>query len=129
MSQALFLYYFLHFLTCIHYNLLISMGLSLRSAINSFTTVAVTYMNEVLKMNGTEIGIVFLTVMLSTIPGSVFATWLSNLKNPQFCYRLNIFTFMITIFGFLLLDGPGKKMLMYGMAVIWGFWIGKLHLP
>mmetsp|Transcript_20021 Transcript_20021/g.30308 ORF Transcript_20021/g.30308 Transcript_20021/m.30308 type:complete len:492 (-) Transcript_20021:324-1799(-) len=96
-------------------------------AINSFTTVAVTYMNEVLKMSGTEIGIVFLIVMVSTIPGSLFATWLTNLKNPQFCYRMNILTFMITIFGFLLLDGPDKKMLCYGLGVVWGFWLGWFY--
>ena len=95
------------------------------TGINSFTTVSVTYVNEVLKFNSTQISILFLIVITCTIPGSYFANWLSNKTNPMVAFKIQLTTFIVLNFiGFLILSDPSKEIEAYIMGVFWGFWIG-----
>lgn len=100
------------------------------TGVNSFTTVAVTFLNE-LGFDGTMTGLVFLEVLLSTIPGSMFATYLMNkTKSPIRCMKINLVVFIIVNFvAFLLLANPGMKNLVWLFGIVWGFMLGKLcHL-
>jgi MFS-type transporter involved in bile tolerance (Atg22 family) len=93
--------------------------------INSFTTISVTYVNEVLKFNSTQISILFLIVLTCTIPGSYFANWLADKTNPLIAFKLQIITFiMLNFVGFLILNNPTKEMAAYIMGFFWGFWLG-----
>ena len=47
------------------------------AAATALISIAITYLKEVLEMDSTEIGLVFLTVLLAGIPGSKFAANLS----------------------------------------------------
>jgi MFS-type transporter involved in bile tolerance (Atg22 family) len=93
--------------------------------INSFTTISVTYVNEVLKFNSTQISILFLIVLTCTIPGSYFANWLADKTNPLIAFKLQIITFiMLNFVGFLILNNPTKEMAAYIMGFFCGFWLG-----
>jgi len=92
------------------------------SAINSFTTVSITYMNEVVQMSGRNIGILFLIVLVSTIPGSVFGNWLANMTNPLIALEINVVVYIATNFaGFLNITSPEDVMITFLFGVVWGF--------
>jgi len=98
------------------------------SAINSFTTVSITFMSEVVRLGGMKIGITFLIVLVSTIPGSVFGSWLVNKTNPMMGLNINIVVFNIAnLVGFLNLNGPEDEILMYIFGAIWGFLLGWFY--
>ena len=48
------------------------------AAVDSFTTISVTYMNEVLDFNAMQLNIMFLIVLVFSLPGSWFANWIGT---------------------------------------------------
>jgi len=99
------------------------------AAVNSFTTVAVTYLAEVVNFDATYTGIVFLIVLVSTIPGSIFASWLmKKTASPPLCMKLCLLTFIIINFvAFLTLTGPEVANLTWLYAVCWGLVMGWFY--
>ena len=74
---------------------------------NAFTVVAVTFMVEVLKMSGTQVGIVFLITLVTTIPGAKFGQWIAKKTNPITSWKINLVVFSaITAAGSFILTGP-----------------------
>lgn len=95
------------------------------SAVNAFTTVAVAYFNVTLDMGSAEIGICFVIVMVMTIPGSLFSSWLANKKNALVSFKINIVTFIIINFGlFFLLSDKSRAVMAYPASSLWGIVIG-----
>ena len=95
---------------------------------NSFTICAVTYLNEVLKMSGTETGIVFLIVLICTIPGSFFCEYVVNKTNFNTGWRLNMLYFsIITAIGVFVLNDENDKIITYVMGVFWGIALGWFY--
>ena len=95
------------------------------TGIGALTTVAVTYLTE-LGLSGTETGIVFLVVLLSTIPGSAFATYLSRkLKSPTLSIKMCSIFFIISNFvAFFMLADKTFRNLVWLFGAIWGFLLG-----
>ncbi len=90
-------------------------------AMISFITTSVTYMVEVLKINSSKIGIIFLITLFSTIPGAVLANWLSNKTNPLMALKINIILLSgINVALYLNVKDPSDANLMYGVAFVWG---------
>ena len=98
------------------------------SAANAFVLVAVTYLKEALKFNGTDIGILFFVVVLSLIPGSHFGQWVTKRSCPKTSMMLQLVIFIIVNFcGFLSLTSPQQAYLAYFFGVLWGFMLGWLY--
>ena len=86
---------------------------------------SVTYINEVLKFNITQISILFLVILLSTLPGSYFAYWLADKTNPMTAFKAQIVPFIIVYFAFFLtLTDPSREIAAYVCGVFWGFHLG-----
>lgn len=95
---------------------------------NSFTICAVTYLNEVLKMSGTETGIVFLIVLVCTIPGSFLCEYVVNKTNFNIGWRLNMLYFaIITAVGVFVLNDENDKVATYIMGIFWGIAVGWFY--
>ncbi len=78
-------------------------------------------MNEVMHLNATQIGTVYLIVILSTIPGSILANWLSIKTNPMFALKINLVIFVGVNFGAFLNIKDGDDInLMYGVGFLLG---------
>jgi len=95
---------------------------------NSFTICAVTFLNEVLKMSGTETGIVFLIVLVCTIPGSFLCEYVVKKTNFNTAWRLNMLYFTITTtIGVFILNDENDKILTYIMGIFWGIALGWFY--
>ncbi len=79
-------------------------------------------MNEVVKLSGTEIGILFLIVLVSTTPGSVFGYWLANKTNPLIGLEINVVVYIAANFaGFLNITDSDDERITYFFGIVWGF--------
>jgi len=95
---------------------------------NSFTICAVTYLNEVLKMSGTETGIVFLIVLVCTIPGSFLCEYVVNKTNFNTGWRLNMLYFaVVTTVGVFVLNDEYDKIKTYILGIFWGIALGWFY--
>lgn len=95
------------------------------AAANAFTVVAVTFMADQLEMSGTQISIVFVVVLLSTLPGSVVGYWITLRTDPILAWKLNFAAFSISVIaGGLILTGPQRQDIVYAFGVVWGLLLG-----
>lgn len=94
---------------------------------NAFTVCAVTFLVEVVKMNGIETGIVFFVVLLFCIPGAKLCELVAKKTNFITAWKLNMIYFVIitAIFSFVL--GNGTKIVTYVAAVFWGIALGWFY--
>lgn len=95
------------------------------AGINSFTTISVTYMNEVLDFKAMQLSIMFLIVLVSSLPGCWFANWIGTKIGVLTALKLQLGSFIALNFvAFLILTDPSKGTIAYVFGVFWGFWIG-----
>jgi len=98
------------------------------AASSAFAVCAISYMNVVLKMNGTETGLVFLTVLIFTVPGAKLSEFVVKKTNYNTCWRLNIVYFSIsTVAGVLILHDENDKDLCNIMGAFWGIALGWFY--
>lgn len=91
----------------------------------AFVTASVTYLNEILEMNGGELGIVFALVHIATIPGARIGYYLSIKKDPIFSLKVCHLIFCVSILTCaFVLSGPEKKNLSYIWFVLFGISLG-----
>jgi MFS-type transporter involved in bile tolerance (Atg22 family) len=106
---------------------LLSVSLS-EAATSALSTISTTYMIQVLKMDASQIGIVFLCVFLAGIPGSELGGMIGIAINPlrSACLCLAIFS-LNTLVAAIVLNGPEDRIAMYGFAAVWGVCLAWLH--
>ncbi len=76
-------------------------------------------------LTATETGIVYLVVLISSLPGSLFAMFVSKRTTPTISIRLCTIVFIIANFiGFRALAIPGQKQYVYLVGASWGFLLG-----
>lgn len=98
------------------------------SASNTLVTVATTYMSTFLDMTATEIGVVFLVVLITGIPGAKLGEWLALRFNPLVSAQCCILLFIIsTALAGIVLTGPEHKQYAVIFGVLWGISLGWLH--
>jgi len=98
------------------------------SASAAFTQIAVTYLSQVCDVGGQELGYIFLIVLLSTIPGSYFGSWLSTRTNPFISIRIQLSSFIgFNFLAFLTMSGPEPAYLPYIYGAVWGFLLGWFY--
>ena len=82
---------------------------------------AVTYLAEVCDIGGQQLGIIFLVILLSTLPGSYFGAWVSKKTNPKTSIQIQLVTIICFNFlAFSTMKGPDPKYLPYIYGGIWG---------
>merc|ERR1711915_216693 len=95
---------------------------------NSFTTVANTYLIEALGMGGTEIALFFLVSLVFTIPGSIWARFVTSRTNPNFSWKLSMLGLIISGSGGpFILDEINIKWAAYVWAAIMGLGLGWFY--
>lgn len=95
---------------------------------NAFTVVSVTFMVEVLGMNGTEVAIIFLITLLASIPGSKLGQFIAKRTNPITSWKINLIVFsVITIAGAFVLTSPEVKYVCFAFGVLWGIMLGWFY--
>ena len=92
---------------------------------NAFTALAVTFMNVVLKMSSMQIGIMFLVVLVFSIPGTKVGEMVTNWSNPKTSWRLCLAFFSVaTAAGSFVLSGPERQNIAYIFGILWGLCLG-----
>lgn len=94
----------------------------------AFTLIAVTYLKEVCNIGGLYLGIIFLLILLSTIPGSYFGAWVSNKTNPKTSIQIQLISIISFNFvAFLTMTNPEPVFLPYLYGSIWGMLLGWFY--
>lgn len=94
-------------------------------AISSFTAISVSVLS-VIGFNAAQTGLVFLVVLASAIPGSLFASWVTKKTNPTTSMKLVLASLILLNFvGFPIISNPNLKSATWGLSICWGFLIGK----
>lgn len=98
------------------------------SALGALVVVSTTFLKQVLQMQATEIGSVFLVVILCGIPGSKFGGWLAVwLRDPIASAKLaDVYLILVTAAASQVLTGPDRKNLALVFGGLWGIGLGWL---
>ena len=92
---------------------------------DAIVALSITYLSEVMEMDGSELGIVFLIALLCSIPGAKIGSILSKKYNPVISLKsFYVYFTLITIIGGVTLDRPERKDLSYFLGVVWGIGLG-----
>mmetsp|Transcript_15205 Transcript_15205/g.18515 ORF Transcript_15205/g.18515 Transcript_15205/m.18515 type:complete len:481 (-) Transcript_15205:209-1651(-) len=95
---------------------------------NSFTTVSVTYLASELNMNGAQIGMVFLGSLISTLPGTAVASFVTKRTDPNTSWKLCMAYFAFTtIVGAFILTDESRTNYAYILSVFWGIALGWFY--
>lgn len=94
----------------------------------NYISVFVTFMTEQMKMSGSQIGLVTLFIMLSTIPGSLLSTFMCRRFNALLSFKLCIGWWILTnTLASWILSGPERTYLAYfPFSFMWGVQFGWL---
>jgi len=105
------------------------LGLAFSSAaVDSLSSVSVTFFNEVLKFDAAQIGLIFLITLVFTLPGAYFAFWLATKTNPLVAMKIFLATvFCVNFVSFSLLTDPSKAIEAYFCSIAWGFCLGMYY--
>jgi len=96
--------------------------------VDAIIGLSMTYLSEVMEMDGSQLGIVFLIALLCSIPGAKLGADISKKYNPIISLKIfYVYFTSITIVGGILLDRPERKNLAYGLGVVWGLGLGWYH--
>jgi len=95
---------------------------------SAFGLVAVVYLAEVCDIGGLQLGIIFLVILISTIPGSIFGAWVSNVTNPKTSIQIQLISIIsFNVLAFLTMTSPEQKKLPYIYGSIWGVLLGWFY--
>jgi MFS transporter, UMF1 family len=87
--------------------------------------IAVTYLTVVLNFTGQDLAQTTLLLMAGNMIGSLVSKRVIMYINPLQSYRLGLVSISVTlIFSAYVLVSPEQKMIVYGMAVVWGVAMG-----
>jgi len=90
------------------------------AAAAAVTTISIIYLNDTLKLDSTQVGIFFLVTLLSIIPGTQLAIWVTRKSNPNTSWKLSMLNFFVVIaIGVSVLEYVPKL-----YCFIWGAFVG-----
>ena len=95
---------------------------------NAFTVLAVVFLDDQLGMSGTQIGVVFLTTLVASVPGAKLGSFITAKTNPNTSLKINLVLFSVVTFaGAFALSGPERAYLAYVFGVFWGVILGWFY--
>ena len=84
-----------------------------------------TFTLEVLQIDGRTSGLITVVILLSTIPGALFAKFFMRRASPIVCMKLDLVIFIaFNSLAFFTLHGPDDMYLIWPYGAIWGFLLG-----
>lgn len=91
-------------------------------------SMAVTFLTVEIRLTGIQIGLISITLLTATIPGSAFAKWSMSKLNPLISFRISLF-YMACCVGLTsgILTGPERKNYSYLFAFLWGLAYGWVY--
>ena len=91
-------------------------------------SIAVTFLTVQIQITGGEIGIITITLLIFTIPGSIFAKWFMMRYNPLQSFRASLVFFAVSIGATcIVLDNPNRKNWTYLFAALLGIAYGWVY--
>jgi len=96
------------------------------AAIQSLITIAVTFLTDQLEFTSFENGIAILVMLVASVPGGVFAGWITaRFHNPIFTSIVSVVIMAVnTLVAALVLRGPAQQIETYLLAGDWGLGTG-----
>jgi predicted MFS family arabinose efflux permease len=89
----------------------------------------VTFLNENLGFTSVETGLIFLLVLISTLPGAMFAGIITKKTSPLGSIKIASIAFIIVNFvAFYLMADPAYKVVAWPAGATWGFMLGEYEL-
>jgi len=93
------------------------------AAAGAITSVSIIYLNDSLNMTGNEIYIFFFITLLSTVPGTTIAAFVTKRTNPKVSWQLCMMTmFICLLIGALALPELNSNVFTY----VWGAFVGLI---
>ena len=94
----------------------------------AFITISVSYLNEVLEFDATQVGLIYIVVLVFITPGAFFGSWLAIKTSPLTAIKINCTAFIVVNFGaFLWLTEPGMLFESLICGSFWGFLQGMYY--
>ena len=98
---------------------------------SGIATISTTFMSHYLDMSGSEIGLVFLISLFTSLPGTKIAQFVTKKTDPLKSNILSWFFFIVISFtAALTFRGPEHKNYMYIIGAFWGIlygWVSVMH--
>jgi MFS-type transporter involved in bile tolerance (Atg22 family) len=99
-----------------------------QAATTTFSTIAITYMTELLGFDSKENGIAILILLLFGVPGTKIAAWLTSSINPIRSLQTNLIFWICSVSAAsLFLYKPDQQGMAYAFAMFWGLAIGWVY--
>ena len=90
----------------------------------SIVPVSITFLTEELKLDGLEIGVVFLIALIGSLPGTFVGAWVTSRTSPRESFMWNMIIWcMVTLSGTFALQ-ESRAYLAYVWAMMWGVLLG-----
>jgi len=89
---------------------------------NAFTVVSVIYLQQSIGLSGAEVGLFFVTVLISAIPGARVGSRVTKMMDPKRSWQLDIFAMIVWTCGGAIIVNLVPKYVCF----IWGAVLGVL---
>jgi len=91
-------------------------------------SIAVTFLVVEIRLTNIQIGVINLTLLAGTIPGSMFAKWVMKKINPLWSFRIALFYMACCVaLTSSVLTGPDRQNWSYLFAFLWGLAYGWVY--
>lgn len=98
------------------------------SAAGALTLVAVTYLKEIMRFSGNALGLLFIIVIVFSIPGTLLGSYVTKRTCPKTSMKIQLIIFiLVNTGGFFSLNGPGQEHLAYFYGALWGILLGWFY--
>ncbi|GMH95027.1 hypothetical protein TrVE_jg5356 [Triparma verrucosa] len=98
------------------------------AAANAFTTIAVTYCDDVMKFKSTETSMLILVCLVCAVPGSVLFSKLTKKIGAHKSYMLSLVWWgCVTAIAPLFMNSPEHKTNAYFFGILWGLGFGWIY--
>ena len=89
--------------------------------------VSITFLTDELKLDGLEIGVVFMIALIGSLPGTFLAAWVSSRTNPRISWMWNLVAWgVVTLTGTFAMN-ESRAYLAYVWAFLWGILLGWFY--
>ncbi|GMI13738.1 hypothetical protein TrLO_g2468 [Triparma laevis f. longispina] len=98
------------------------------AAANAFTTIAVTYCDDVLKFTSTETSLLILVCLVCAVPGSILFSKLTKKIGAHKSYMMSLIWWGgVTAIAPIFMNNPDHKSNAYIFGILWGLGFGWIY--
>ena len=93
----------------------------------AFLAVAVTFLTGELGFSGIQVGLVFITALTASLPGTWASSKVTAMTNPNTSLKIDMIGFVVVTASGAFLLTKEREMLGYVWGVLWGFFTGWFY--